>query len=259
MKNLESVDRPQLGMFQIGLIVLTLTVLAGQVADTAFVLPNQVSALVHMIDTLACGLFFLDFCYRFYRAESKLRFMKWGWIDLIASIPNLEVLRWGRLVRVLRVIRLLRGVRSLQLVLRAVFERRLRGGVTSLAFAAMLLVAFSSLSILVLERAPESNIKSAEDAVWWSLTTITTVGYGDRFPVTTEGRVVGVILMLAGVSMFGCLSGLAASFFVGDNAREKTSEASELLARLDQVLSELEDLKRRMPPQSARSEPPLSV
>lgn len=167
-------------MFQIGLIVLTLIVLAGQVADTVFILPKEVSSLVHMIDTFACALFFADFCYRFYQAESKLRFMKWGWIDLIASIPNLEVFRWGRLVRVLRVIRLLRGVRSLQLVLAAVFERRLQGGVTSLAFAAILLVGFSSASILVCERAPDSNIKSAEDALWWSITTTTTVGYGRR-------------------------------------------------------------------------------
>ncbi len=258
MTNSPSTKRPEIGIFQIGLIVLTLIVLAAQVADTAFALPKEISSLIHMIDTFACALFFADFCYRFYQAESKLRFMKWGWIDLIASIPNLEVFRWGRLVRVLRVIRLLRGVRSLQLVLGAVFQQRLRGGVISLAFAAILLVGFSSISILVCERAPEPNIKNAEDALWWSITTITTVGYGDRFPVTTEGRVIGTVLMLAGVSMFGCLSGLAASFFLGAQ-RDKIEETKELVSRLEQVLSEFERLKSRLPQESAPQESPVSI
>src|SRR5690349_16570100 len=106
--------------FQAGLLVFTIVVLASLMADTILVLPHEVSNLIHMVDTFGCGIFFLDFCYRFYRADSKLAFMKWGWIDLIASVPNLQILRWGRLVRVLRVIRLLRGIRSVQLVLAAV-------------------------------------------------------------------------------------------------------------------------------------------
>jgi voltage-gated potassium channel len=212
------------------------------VADTVLVLPKQISNLVHMIDTLGCAVFFGDFCFRLYRAESKPAFMKWGWIDLIACVPNLEILRWGRLVRVLRIIRLLRGVRSIQIVLGAVF-RETRGRMGSVIFSAVLLVAFSSVSVLVSERQPDSNIKTAEDAVWWSITTLSTVGYGDKYPVTTEGRVVGVILMVAGVSMFGCLSGIAASFFLGEQERSK-SELKEVLARLDQLHAKLDALSR---------------
>jgi voltage-gated potassium channel len=229
-------------MFQIALLVYTILVLCALVADTVFVLPKQISNLVHMIDTLGCAVFFGDFCFRFYHAESKTAFMKWGWIDLIACVPNLEALRWGRLVRVLRVIRLLRGVRSVQVVLGAVF-RETRGRVGSVIFSAVLLVAFSSVSVLVCERQADANIKTAEDAVWWSVTTLSTVGYGDKYPVTTEGRVVGVILMVAGVSMFGCLSGLAASFFLGDQERSQ-SELKEVLARLDQLHAKLDALSR---------------
>ncbi len=200
-------DNEKIGPFQVGLLLFTILILAALVLDTAFTLPKEISDLLHMIDTFGCGVFFLDFCYRFYRARSKLAFMKWGWIDLLACIPNLELFRWGRLVRVLRVIRLLRAIRSVHLVAAAVFRDRLRGGVTALVFAAVLVIGFSSVSILVCERGPDSNIKTAEDAIWWSFATITTVGYGDCYPKTTEGRAIGIILMIAGISIYGCLSG----------------------------------------------------
>jgi voltage-gated potassium channel len=232
----------RIGMFQIALLVYTILLLFALVVDTLLVLPKPVSNLIHMIDTLGCVVFFGDFCFRLYRAESKLAFMKWGWIDLIASVPNLEILRWGRLVRVLRVIRLLRGVRSVQIVLAAVF-RETRGGVGSVLFGAILLVAFSSVSVLICERQPDANIKTAEDALWWSVTTLSTVGYGDKYPTTTEGRVVGIILMVAGVSMFGCLSGLAASFFLGEQEKSQP-EMKEVLARLDEIRAKLDALSR---------------
>lgn len=197
----ETQSNHRIGPFQIALMVFTLLLLAALVVDTTAQIPKQQSDLIHMLDTFGCTLFFADFCWRLYRAESKLGFMKWGWIDLIACIPNLQIFRYGRLVRVLRIIRLLRGIRSVQLVVGAVFRDKLRGGVVSVVFSAILLVAFCSASVLVCERQPESNIKTAEDAVWWSVATITTVGYGDRYPVTTEGRVIGVVLMVAGVKL----------------------------------------------------------
>lgn len=69
-------------------------------------------------------------------------------------------------------------------------------------------------AILQLENDPNSNIKTAEDALWWSNVTITTVGYGDKFPVTTSGRILGAALMTVGVGIFGTLTALMASWFV---------------------------------------------
>jgi voltage-gated potassium channel len=234
----------QVGVFQMALLAFTILVLLALVADTVLILPKEVSGLIHIFDTFACAVFFVDFCVRFYQAESKLAFLKWGWIDFIACVPNLEVLRWGRLVRVLRVIRLLRGIRSVKKVLALVFQNKMQGGAASLAFTAFLLVGFSSVSILICERHGDANIKSAEDAVWWSVSTFTTVGYGDKYPVTTEGRVIGMILMVAGVGMFGGISGLAASFFLGGQDR-KSSETKEILARLDQLQAKLDALNRQ--------------
>jgi voltage-gated potassium channel len=82
------------------------------------------------------------------------------------------------------------------------------------AIIAVLMLLFSTISILQFEKAPNSNIKTAEDAIWWSYATITTVGYGDKYPVTTEGRIVAMILMTVGVGLFGTFTAFVSSWFV---------------------------------------------
>jgi voltage-gated potassium channel len=224
--------------FQMAVLILTIINLCTLVADTCCTLPGEVSGLIHYLDTAVCVVLLADFFVRLYRAENKRAFLKWGWIDLLASIPNLEVLRYGRLVRVLRVIRVLRGIRSLQKVIAMILRNRGEAGAVSLALAAFLMVAFSSVAVLVCERQASSNIKTAEDAVWWSVCTVTTVGYGDKYPVTSAGRIVGMLLMMAGVGMFGGLSGLVASFFVGEQSKIPV-ETKEIMARLDEIQARL--------------------
>lgn len=248
MPHSHSGNEAEVGVFQIAILILSLVVLCGLAADTLSDLPLEVRTVVQAMDTAVCTVLLTDFFVRFHRADSKLAFMKWGWIDLVASIPNLDILRWGRMVRVLRVIRLLRGVRSVHRVATAVFQNRLQGGAVSLALMAFLLVVFSSVAVLVCEREEGATIKSAEDAVWWSIATMTTVGYGDRYPVTTEGRVVGIVLMICGVGMFAGLSGLVASLFLGKP--EPRPDATQ------QILSRLERLEARL--SSNTSEQPRS-
>jgi voltage-gated potassium channel len=234
----------RLGVFEFAILILTILVLSALVWDTVTVLPKGIVQIIHWMDTAVCAVFLVDFGIRFHRAESKWQFMKWGWIDLVASIPNIDFLRWGRLVRVLRVIRLLRGIRSMHRVIQLIFRDSAKGGFVSIGLTAFLLVVFSSVSILICERSPEANIKSGEDAVWWSISTVTTVGYGDKYPTTTEGRILGMVLMTAGVGLFGGLSGLVASLFLG--AREKRSpEHGEIIMRLDQLQKMLEELNQR--------------
>ncbi len=231
------------GIVEFTILVLTVLVLAALVVDTLTVLPRGVAQLIHWMDTTVCVVFLTDFCIRFRRAESKREFMKWGWIDLVASIPNLPFLRWGRLVRVLRVIRLLRGVRSVHRVFQLLFRDSVKSGFVSIGLTAFLLVVFSSVSVLICERTPDANIQTAGDAVWWSVSTVTTVGYGDKYPTTTEGRILGMVVMIGGVGLFGGLSGLVAALFLG--AREKRSpEHGEIMLKLDQLQKALEELKQ---------------
>ncbi len=142
-------------------------------------------------------------------------------------------------MRVLTILRLLRGVRSLHRLLRITFRNKIKGGITSAILTMFLLIVFSSVAVLVCEEDQESNITTAGDALWWSITTITTVGYGDRYPVTFEGRILAMILMLAGLGLFGVLSGIIASVFLG-----QPEDGAELNEEIQGLRAEIAELKR---------------
>lgn len=82
------------------------------------------------------------------------------------------------------------------------------------------MIIFGSISLLQVEHDANSNIKTAEDAIWWAFVTITTVGYGDKYPVTTEGRIIAAFLMVTGVGLFGTFTGYMTSWFVGSQKKE---------------------------------------
>lgn len=246
METPSSQPAERLTIFQLALLILSILVLLALIADAIAPVPPEVSTIIQTLDLAACFLFFVDFVLRFWRAESKLAFMRWGWVDLLACIPNVDLLRVGRLARVLRIIRLLRGVRIGHRVISLILQNKPKSAFTSVLLTTMLLVTFSSIAILIAEVGPEVNIKSAEDAIWWSVTTMTTVGYGDKYPTTTEGRLIAMVLMFAGVGLFGTLSGLVASFFLG----KQQEESEELL----KVLTRLEELEGKLLQQSQARE-----
>lgn len=239
----------EIGPFEVVVLTLSVVVLAALVADAFLRLPTEISRVLGYLDTVVCAVFFIDFLRRFHRAPDKRAFMKWGWIDLLASIPNVEALRIGRVVRVLQIIRLLRSLRTLQRVWQALFTQRANGGVASVGIIAFLVVSFASVAVLVCENTPQANIRTAEDAVWWSITTVTTVGYGDKYPVTTGGRIVAAMLMITGVGLFGTLSGIVALVFIG---RPK-SESDLALAEVRELRAELAEFRQAKKPPSGPS------
>lgn len=210
-------NNKQLGFLDLLVLLLSVYVLIALLADTFFHLPVEVTRLLSYIDNAICAIFLFEFFVRLRKAESKKAFLKWGWIDLIASVPTFPFMRAGRLFRVIRIIRILRAFRSARLIINHVFKNRVRGALTSVSLIAVLVLLLSSIAILQFETSPQSNIKSAEDALWWSYTTITTVGYGDKYPVTTEGRLVAMVLMTVGVGLFGTFTAYVSSWFVRNN------------------------------------------
>jgi voltage-gated potassium channel len=215
--------------------MLSLCVFAlGALAVERFVnLSDPMSDVLQFADQAVCFIFLLDFGYSLATAPNRWAYFRtWGWIDLLSSIPNVAALRVGRGARILRIIRVLRGVRATRILVGTVIHRRAESAALSAALATILLIVFASAAILQFESEPESNIKTAEDAVWWSVATVTTVGYGDRYPVTWEGRLVAVVLMLLGMCLVGVLSGLFASWFIAPTAAENRGEIAHLQAEI---------------------------
>lgn len=206
---------------------LSLYVIVALIVDTFFPLSEEMSTLLHEIDYIICFIFFIDFLHRLFTAKSKWEYMRWGWIDLISSIP-MNFFLAGRLFRIFQLIRVLRAIRSIKYLSHYFLRNKIKSAFTSAAILAFLTIVFSAIGILQVERdAPGAKIVNAEDALWWAYVTITTVGYGDLYPVTTEGRMIAAVLMTVGVGLFGTFTAYVASWFVAKKVEEEVEEELE--------------------------------
>jgi voltage-gated potassium channel len=231
--------------YQIFMLTLCIYALAAMGMERLLALDPKTKAIIDYADNIICGLFLLDFIKNVIQAPNKLRYLyTWGWIDLASSIPMIDPLRWGRAARVFRIFRVLRGVRATRLLGTLILERRSESAFLAATLVSTLLIIFSSIAILQFEDLPDSNIKSPEDALWWAFVTITTVGYGDKFPLSSEGRIVAGMLMLAGVGLFGTFSGFIASWFIAPQKKEADTEIQSLRIEIAELRTLLQQRDR---------------
>jgi voltage-gated potassium channel len=232
---------------QIITLILSVYVLIIMVVEVLVPLTLQVQTLLGYIDLFVCTIFMTDFFVNLHRAPSKAAFLRWGWIDFISSIPFISSLRIGRLARIARIMRVLRAFRSVTTLMRYIFRTRQTNSLAAVATISFLLLVFGAVGVVQFETAEDSNIKGAGDALWWAITTMTTVGYGDRFPTTVEGRLVAVILMVAGVGLFGVFTGYVASLFVESETKEEKSTESQILKEIHALQQQVSQLAARIP------------
>jgi len=203
---------------------------------------KEVSEVIFVIDLILSFIFLMDFLYRLSTAESKRDyfFKQWGWLDLIGSIP-LPRAKIARLARIIRAVRLMRefGLRSL---LREFASDRAGSAVYSVAFLVILVLEFGSLFVLGAEQQVDgSNIETAADAIWWSFVTMSTVGYGDFYPISLAGRFFSIFVILLGVGLFGVVTGFLAEFFTGD---DEESDGTPDATRLDGIEHKLDEIMK---------------
>ena len=235
----------QLTLHQIIMLVLSVYVVFALLIRELVPIDDQGREILNQIDTGICFYFLYDFFLRLYQAPSKWAFLRWGWIDLLASIPALDWFRLGQLVRVFRILRMVRSFRSIRDFLNYIFRDRANGTLAVVLLSSVLLMIFSAIAILYAERVPEANIKTPSDALWWAIVTITTVGYGDKFPITTFGRLIATILMVAGVGLFGTFTGYVANFFVEDEQQHTDNDLQILIREVRQLREKIEELEKR--------------
>jgi voltage-gated potassium channel len=220
--------------YSIFILVLTILSLAVMVV---MLLPisDATYKLLSVYDNLICVIFLIDFFLNLRGAAKKSDYFirQRGWLDLLGSIPSFGVfklgslLRLARLSRLARITRLLRGEQKKALV-KDVLDHRSQYAVFITIFLTILVLTVASVLVLQFEsKSPEANITTGGDALWYAIVTITTVGYGDFYPVTTAGRITAVFIMFMGVGIIGALASILASLLVAPSSSAEESSAEE--------------------------------
>jgi voltage-gated potassium channel len=191
-------------------------------------------------------VFVIEFALR-WAADRTLAFPRKAWFDLLLIVlsPPFAVPETLQGMRTLRVLRLLRLVRALavagmglRLAQRHFGERRFH----HILVVGTATVVLGALGIFAVETGRNPAIGGFGDAVWWAVVTATTVGYGDVSPVTLEGRLIAVVLMVTGIGIIGVFTATVASFFFAEqDSAEPTTQ--EILARLDAIEHKLDALR----------------
>jgi voltage-gated potassium channel len=233
------------------IFILLLTILSLGVM-VALLLPLSEAALtaLRFYDNLICVIFLIDFFFNLIGTPKKKDYFihDRGWLDLLGSIPSFGVLKYGglfrlaRLSRLGRIARLMRGENRTKLAKDILDNRSQYAAFLTVLMAIVVLTVSSVLVVQFESQSPDANIKTGWDALWYAVVTITTVGYGDRYPVTFAGRITAVFIMFAGVGIIGALASILASLLVGGSAPEE-EEGTPAAAAAPSTEEELKAIK----------------
>ena len=216
-----------LAVAMVPLIVVPLTVNLSDSAEDALL----------ACDWFIWGVFAATYVTRLALSRHRLRFVRQEWAELlIVVIPFLRPLRLLRSVRVLRTLRLVRLVGVVGEVAKKGKRLLVRHRLHYAVLVGIVIVVASAAIITVVERNDSPNIRTFGDGLWWAVTTITTVGYGDTYPVTDAGRAIAMFLMVMGIAFFGIITANIAAFFIeqseGPEPSASTSPASDVIEEI---------------------------
>jgi voltage-gated potassium channel len=221
MTNTTASSRQHGNAYDLFILVLTVVSLMVMVLLWLPFSPETIN-LLRVYDNVICVVFLFDFAVSLIRAPSRRGYVigERGWLDLLGSLPSvggaeaIGFLRLARLSRLARITRLLRGQNKRE-ILNDLLRNRAQYAVLITLLAAFLVLAVASVTVLQAEsRSETANILTGGDALWWAVVTITTVGYGDRYPTTLVGRMVAMFVMVTGVGIIGSLASIMASLLV---------------------------------------------
>lgn len=207
-------------MYEIFVIMLVITYAILLFADFSNH-PLLTEELMDKVDNGLIIMLIVEYIVRLWRAKDKRKFVFANWFDLVAMIPLDAYMYLARFMRVLRLIRIVRASPFLLGIIRSGPMRQVFGVV-------LIIMLWSSTAIYLLEYGVNDNIKSYSDALWWSIVTTTTVGYGDISPVTPGGRIMATILMITGIGMLGALTANFATHWTETHDSKRQNETDRL-------------------------------
>ncbi|WP_444920436.1 ion transporter [Microbulbifer sp. CnH-101-G] len=210
-------------IYQLFLLVLSIYVLSVVLVDLIFVENAEIQRVLQYIDITICCIFLLDFFVNLFASKSKLGYLKWGWIDLVASIPALDPLRWGRISKVVRILRFLRTVKSLRLLYAVLKENKLQS--ITLFVLLISFVSFSLCATLILqfESSNGGSIDTANEALWWAFLNIMNAKVAINQAVSVGGIFLTVLLNKVGLLLFAYLNAILIAWLLNRRTEHKKS------------------------------------
>ena len=245
------------------MLAATMVLLAIIIIQESFSLPEQAIHLFNITDILIWLLFVGELVGFTYLAPSRSHYLKTHWYDvLIVFLPFLRVFRVFNLKILtvlersfLRTYKLLAHLFGAEAQLFRVFPLVAKFTAAArdlilkhklnylIAIIIAIVLLLGSLGSVFERTHPEANITNVYEGIWWGITSITTVGYGDRFPITLQGRLIGTVMMTLGVIIFSLLTANLASVFVEDAKRkEKKLDSASINARLTKMEEKIDTL-----------------
>jgi voltage-gated potassium channel len=227
---------------RVPMLALALLMVPVLVAPELFTLSDGEARIFDTLDVSIWALFALEFVARVTVAPHRGRYIGQHWLDvLVVILPvlrPLRLIRSARAVFALRILRVGAAWTDSLIILRHAFRRR---GLGYVLVSALVLLLVGSVLITVLEHnAPNATVHSIWDGIWWATATVTTVGYGDMYPVTVPGKVLAVLLMLVGIGFFSAITAIVAATMVETVRTTEQNQLDEVLNRLAHLESILQ-------------------
>lgn len=218
-------DNPAGRRFDAALQLVIFISLAGLTVESVDGLPALAYRLLFIVEVVSIALFTLEYALRVFAAPSAPRyvFSFWGIVDFLAVFPYyfFNDSQWVRALRFLRIFRLLRRSRALARFAEAFVEARSELMVFGTTAFIMLFIAAAGIYQFEHEAQPEA-FSSIPESLWWAVVTLTTVGYGDVYPITPLGRLFTGLVMIIGLGVVAGLTGVIASALT--HVREEESD-----------------------------------
>jgi voltage-gated potassium channel len=216
--------------YDVAILILSVYVIGQLSIEVILELSEQTAETLTLIDfTIAC-VFLVDWTVFFFLADRKGHYLKTRWLDLIASIPFAQVLRPLRVLRVVRLartLRLVRGLKGMLPILRTLTANPARSALTIYLALTTVIYVYCTVGLFNFEKGINESIATFGDALWLAFTTLTSVGYGDLYPITSGGRIMAVILTVVGMGLFGLATGEIAALILRYVREDKANESVE--------------------------------
>ncbi|KAF5059053.1 Ion channel [anaerobic digester metagenome] len=227
--------------FEAGLMVLILLDILLLTIVTFVPVKSDIYTGVVYFDLVVVLILIPDFINRLRKSEDKMEFLKYNWTDVIGMIPVIIIPQAGSLFSYFRLIRILALFKkNIAHAFEFLHKTRIDYGVTII-----LAILFSaSIAMFLVEHSVNSHMHRLSDALWCTLVTITTVGYGDVTPVTPAGKVISAFIMFTGIGFMGFVTAAITSRFVSDSEKEEEIGIHEKLDKLQAEMDELKELIR---------------